>query len=1097
MSTGTIPRQTLTFLFADLRDYTAFVERHGDAAAAALIADYRRLVRGEVAKAGGGEIKTEGDSFYVVFSSAGEALRCATAILRQASRYTAERPDRPLRIGVGLHAGEPVPHEGQYVGSAVNLAARLADAARAGELLVSEIVRGLLRTSGAPAMVERGDIVLKGVADAPRAYAVSWQSPSSEATGAPRITASVPAEPPADLRILCPRVIGREKELATLGGFLAEAAAGTGRLVLVAGDAGLGKSALLRAFAERARDGGTRFLVGECSEIEARRPFGPFVQILRAAFRELSAKEVERSLRENAVELLRLLPELAGGPPGADALEASERYRIHESFASLFRDLARGGPLVLAVEDVHWADEATLELFPYLARRLRDEPILLVATYRGDELHRLHPLNHALAELDRGRLAERVRLRKLSLGETADVIRAALGLKRAPTREFCEAIHAHCEGNAFFIEEVLKALVERGDLVYRDGAWEREKEVAELAIPESVRDAVQQRMRLLTAEARRALQVAAVIGQRFDFALLQRVSKLDEAPLLDALRVAIDAQLVEEVPDHGTEELYGFRHALTRESVLAELLQRERRLLHRAVGEAIEADAASRAEELAYHFDEARDQQRAQRYHDLAAREAMRAFAFARAVRHLERAVELAPDDDPALPELQVRLAQAAFVTGDLSRTVRSLEEAAAAYRAAGNVLRLGDTLRSLGFARWQLGETEAAHELATEALALLEPLGETAELAGAYEQTAVVAGLANRYDECRDYAERAITLGRKLGTVEAEVVGLQWLGMVKARRGDPSGLADMRAAIALSDRNGLHLQTLRGYTNLIAVFGSLGAPLEEQRAVLSEALGLMRRVGIRFEPTLNGQTIFAFIDGDWDRALALIEEARSASIWSASREILEPFIAAMREGPDRGRALVEAPRARLLRAGDPQWVVQATNVPMALHRLSADRRGELAEAERVARYLSERYEHWMLDTIASFAILAALDLHDAMAAARWIELAETPSLPRKTAEGRRLVARAAQAELAGRRQDALDRYEEALGKFDEARGTALATLIRQRRAELLLQQSDREAAAAELPRVLPYWRRAKATWYLGELRKWAEERGLPFPEES
>ena len=164
--------RTLTFLFADIRDYTSFVEAHGDARALRLISDFRRMVRAQVALTGGGEVKTEGDSFYLVFDTAGQALRCGTAILHEAEKRST--PDRPLRVGVGIHAGEPMPLDNQYVGSAVNLAARIGSAAQAGELLITDTVRGLMRTSGLPSMEEREGIQLKGIVDAPRIYALDW-----------------------------------------------------------------------------------------------------------------------------------------------------------------------------------------------------------------------------------------------------------------------------------------------------------------------------------------------------------------------------------------------------------------------------------------------------------------------------------------------------------------------------------------------------------------------------------------------------------------------------------------------------------------------------------------------------------------------------------------------------------------------------------------------------------------------------------------------------------------------------------------------------------------------------------------------------------
>lgn len=162
---------TLTFMYADLRGFTAYIEEHGDEAGTALVREYRALVRRELARVGGRELKTEGDSFLAEFRTARQALECAAAVLRAADARMRERPDLPLRIGVGLHAGEPVRLEADYIGSAVNVAARLGQAAAAGELLGSDVVRGLLRTSGAPPAREREGLTLKGIADPPRVYA--------------------------------------------------------------------------------------------------------------------------------------------------------------------------------------------------------------------------------------------------------------------------------------------------------------------------------------------------------------------------------------------------------------------------------------------------------------------------------------------------------------------------------------------------------------------------------------------------------------------------------------------------------------------------------------------------------------------------------------------------------------------------------------------------------------------------------------------------------------------------------------------------------------------------------------------------------------
>ncbi len=1078
---------TLSFLFADLRDYTAFVEAHGDAAAAALIADYRRLVRAEVARAGGGEIKTEGDSFYVVFPSARQALQAGIGILQEAERRSRERPERPLPIGVGIHAGEPVPHEGQYVGSAVNIAARLAQQAGAGELLVSEVVRGLLRTSGAPAMRGREGVVLKGIAEALRVYAVAVGPARDEKpAGAPAPgEVAIPAAPPADRRILCPELVGREPELAALGGLLRDALSGRGRTGLLAGEAGLGKSAALRAFAERARAQGAQVLVGECTEIEARRPFGPFVEIAEGAHMDLSTH----------------LPEPLD-PGGAEPLDPAERYRVHAAFAKLFGELSRSGPVVIAVEDLHWADEATLELFPYLARKLRGQSVLLLGTYRSDEVHRLHPLNRLLAELARGRLVEEVRLHRLTSEETGAVIRASLGLARLPTPEFRDALQERCEGNPFFIEEVLRALVERGDLAYSNGAWRRSKDVFALAIPVSVRDAVQQRMRLLSADARRVMHVAAVIGQRFDFELLGRVTGLAEMALLEALRSAVDAQLVEEETAADGEDRYLFRHALTRESVLAELLQRERRLLHRAIGESVEAAAGAtvdRAEELAYHFDQARDSERALRYHEVASREATRMFAFARSVEHLERAIELAADDDPSLGELQLRLADAAWQASDTSRAVRAAEEARRLFETAGDAGRSGATLRRLSLYRWQLGETQLANELAKEAVRMLESLGESAELAAAQAEVARLAMVDERTAEAIEWGQRAIEMARKTEALEPVVMALNTVGTAMIST-DPAGLALLRESLDLALKHDLVYPANRAYNNLWVSMGRLGMPAAELRGVYEEMVEHGRHYEMRFDNLISFSCSYAFADGHWDEALRLVEEGGGHTIWSAVPELLEAFIKIARGGPAHGRALVDAPRARLLAAGDAQWVgAAAFSVPIML--LAGDLQAALAHAE-VASDLVARDNHPSVDLAVVAAISAARALQDEAATERWIELA----IPRKETKlashpqrARAAFARAERSAGNGDLDSAITALDESAMHFSEVPLTYFAAhWVRLRRAELLLERgapSDREAAQAELDAAVSYWRKAKATWYLGKLQEWAAERGLRFPD--
>ena len=1065
---------TRTFLFSDLRDYTRFVEQHGDAAAATLITAYRRIVRTEVARHEGAEVKTEGDSFYVVFNTTGSAVSCAAAVLREADGYSRERPDRPMLIGAGIHAGEPVPHEGQFVGTAVIVAARLAQNAAAGELLVTDVVRALLPRSLTLPMTERSGLVLKGIEQQPRVYTVDWRvvSPArAERAGSPE-DASIPATAPISHQVICPTVVGRDHEAAQLETLLSEAIAGRGRTVLVAGEAGLGKSALVSRFVDRVRARGARLLVGECTEIEARRPFGPFIDAFVSGD-------------------LPLPHELAQGGPGALPVVEVERYRVHVAFADRLAEAAKERPVIVVIEDLHWADEATYELLPYLSRKLRDDPVLLLATYRSDELHRLHPLNHVLAELGRGRLAEEVRLRRLTLEETGDVIRESLALAQPPSAEFRQALFDRTEGNPFFIEEILRALVEKGELEYRDGSWHRTKAVAALTIPASVRDAVQQRLQTLEPRARTAMHIAAVIGLRFDFELLQTVSGLDERALFDVIKAAIDAQLVREETGSDGQETYSFRHALSREAVLAELLQRERRILHRTVGEAIERTVGAhpelRAEELAYHFDEARDTGKAQRYHHLAAERSLRMGAPKPAMQHLERAIELAPDDDAELVTLLLRLADIATSISDNARARRAAEQAIGLAKERGDVLAMGDAAHRLALYTWFLGDALGAGRIVDEAVSALEPLGASGALAACYAERARLAMIDQRAPDAVHWGEVALAMAREAGAVETEVLALNFLGVgeTQIEGRTEEGVAHLKRSVELAEERGLPYHAQRSMNNLIAGLSLAGAPYARLKALHERSVQHARRHGLRIEPLIWREVLYGVSEGRWDDALRTADEGRNETIWTASRDQFVAQIRVAREGPDGGGLQLADEAGRRSAQGDAQARVVAS--ASAMPYFIAERYVETLDRSAIQLGDHDRSTQFMPAAVP--ALRSAWLLRDPSAAAPWLKalaLARGTQGPAQRAYGAAVGHR-----FAGSTAEAEPQLGVAIQAFVEQELPFHYTIARQELIEVLLELGRREDAQRIADALLPFWRAARATWYLGRLEAWLRERGL------
>ena len=880
-------------------------------------------------------------------------------------------------------------------------------------------------------------------------------------------------QPP--LRIRCPVLIGRDAELAWLEAILAEVVTKGGRAALVGGDSGIGKSRLLDAFLSRARASGARTLVGDCVQEEARRPFGPFIDLLRG---------------------VRDLPRLTQTDSDLALADPDVRYRALRSFASAFGDIAAEEPLVVAIDDLQWADEATLDLFAYLARSLRGRQVLLLGFYRTDELHRLHPLRNVLATLTQARLTDSLILRPLSSADTREMVRATLGTSTSASRELSAALHERCEGNPFFVEEVLKALAETGDVVWRDGSWHYVGRMADLVIPGSVRDLVQRRLDLLPNEARAALRVAAVIGITFDFPLLQSLTKMRDQELTNALRAAVAAQLVEEVSEPGNDR-FRFRHALTRESVLADLLGRERRELHREVAHSLEARPRREGEpeELAYHFEEAGERESAFRYHLLASAHAETLFAFGNARKHLGRALELA-SGDVDLAELQLRFSRAALSAGDARGALHAAQEARGSYEKRGDTRGIALALFAVSDAHWWgLGQADEARRASEYSVRVLESLGTPCELGDAYGRMAQL-GLFNDDEQTADWAGRAIAVARRCGQPATEVVGLISLGGALTTQGRADGLVYAQHALRLALELDAPDLVFRARLFAIDAAAKSGATPAERRAEYEQLIRHAKEHSFRPDEVLGMEVEEAIALGDFDEALRLADEESPDSALRADSQLRITLIHVARDGPEKASE-VETLRRQLLGA-PTMWRAFATTTAQVL--LLADQpRAALAHAEPAKEPLRAGSQRFVLDIAAICAIESARRLGDDAALNSWIAVALDDA-----AAAESLVRRArrayAGAEVARREGDlgrAIELSAASVAALDHSQWPFIETLARLRHAELLLErgsEEDRSIANGELSTVVAFWRRAGAPWYLGKLRDWAREHGLRLP---
>ena len=444
---------------------------------------------------------------------------------------------------------------------------------------------------------------------------------------------------------MCPVFIGRAPERDALYRLIDRTRSGQGRVALVSGEAGIGKSRLVAEAKAYAAAQDFLLLQGSCFQMDSSYPYAPLLDLLRA-----SATPTPDAPDPIVLEFARLLPELAlslSGPLPAPLPDPEqEKRRLFAALTRFFKERASQRPVLLVIEDLHWCDDISLEFLQSLARFCATQPLLLLMTYRSDEVQ--PSLQRCLAQLDRARLSQELQLVPLSRSDVDAMLGAMFALHEGEQANLLDLIYPLTEGNPFFVEEILTSLVSRGELLSDDGIWQRkphpDHRSEHMLVPRSVQDAVQQRTQQLSTEAIQVVTFAAVAGRRFDFAVLQQVMHCDEDRLLLLIKELLAIQFVVEV----SAEQFAFRHALTQQTVYAGLLARERRSLHRTLAEAIEELSVTtllldaHLADLAYHYYEAGVWAKALEYEQRAGERALALYAPRAAIEHLTHALDAA-----------------------------------------------------------------------------------------------------------------------------------------------------------------------------------------------------------------------------------------------------------------------------------------------------------------------------------------------------------------------------------------------------------------------------------------------------------------------
>ena len=638
-------------------------------------------------------------------------------------------------------------------------------------------------------------------------------------------------------RVSSPELIGRTEELAALTGALERAATGEFGAILIAGEAGVGKTRLVAELERHAATADARVLAGDCIELaEGVLPFAPLTAALRPLARELGPAELDAL--PGREELARLLPEL--GDTGErwisrDAVldEPLAQSRLFEVLLGLFTRLGADGPVVLAIEDLHWADRSTRDFLAFLIRNAGHARLLLVCTYRSDELHRRHPLRPFLVELERRAVVERLDLAPLSREELRGLLVELLD--EPPTEALVADLFARTDGNPFFAEELLAASDECDE------------------IPATLRDALMVRVEALPRQARDILRVAAAAGRRVSHRLLVEVCALDDAELDDALREAVSSNVLVQDGDD-----YSFRHALVREVVSFDMLPGERTKLHVQLAEALTRDPSLGAGrtgtavgEIAHHWWEARRLPEALSSYLAASAAAEEVYAFAEAHRYLEHVLEVWDEVDDAeeragtdRAEVLARAAQNANMIGELARSVALARQAIEL--VDDDTVRLALLHERLGRYLWITGDAEGALASYHEAVDLMPAQPRTAELAMVLAAHGQILLLRGRPHESRRRCEQAIEVARSVGARAEEGHALNTLGVDISSLGDrKTGIAHLREAKRIAEELGWIDEIGRVYVNLSEEIDWDGRTAEAAELAL-EGAEVMRRLGSR-----------------------------------------------------------------------------------------------------------------------------------------------------------------------------------------------------------------------------------------------------------
>ena len=853
---------------------------------------------------------------------------------------------------------------------------------------------------------------------------------------------------------LCPVLIGREAELSELEDALLDANRGAGKVVLLGGDAGMGKTRLATELQQRARQIGMIPLWGGSSEADLELPYLPFVEALGNHLSGTAADDVRRRLGPVRRELAHLFPQLEQDVLPLDVESQQGKLRLFEAILVLLTLVADGHGLLLVVEDLHWADASTLELLDYMTRRLRSSRIMVLGTYRRDELHRKHPLQPMIHGWRRAG-TQVIELEPLDGDRVADMVRAIfdVGEVSQDTRRF---LHQRSEGNPFVLEEILKAAVDRGDFYRTDSGWGR-KELSEIRLPDSVKDTILLRLHRLSAEQVEVLRIAAVLGTAFTYQSLEALSGLPEPTVQEAVETALQQQLFEDNPR--VRGGYRFRHALTREVIYEDIIAPVQQRLHDRAAQHLAAIGAP-AVDVSWQLLAAGRGEEAVPLCLKAAEEAEAAYAHADAAELYRRALPFVRGE-PDLSLLLCRLGGALHSDGLSAGAKDYLVEGIRGVEAAGDKIAGARYRLILGRIHWELNRSDLALAEYERARDELEKVGPSYDLAVAHIRLAGLRLFQYDLDGCEKLARRAMEIAEASGADGARIWAMGFVGSALAGGGKEEG-------VDLLDQS-FEEAVAGGYYSIAenVLFNGLGA-----RHAYGRAAEVLDRLVLYERLPPSGLVVPMRAMAEGLALWAVGQPARSAEIHGRALELakdLGVLIWVGRISVWLAQALTECGRldeAASLVADLPEFQeaeeLNARFFTVIQFHLA---RGDIEEACREAGAIFDRGLLGVNCGVRDAAAAAFLAADDREAAGRVAALGAAMIAEPMEAVGQGLIeGRLTLAD--GRTEEAADRFRTAAAAFERWGYWTFEAQARALLAEALVTLGSREEAIAELHRV-------------------------------